>query len=74
MIYYLSPYRPYGQHWWWVPVLGPFIGGLIGGWLYYLMIELHHPNDPEEDEEQEGQPMNGHTKDGPVAIEETAAP
>ena len=37
--------RPYGEQWWWVPIAGPFLGAVIGGWTYYLMIELHHPRE-----------------------------
>ncbi|XGW12588.1 hypothetical protein V3C99_013343 [Haemonchus contortus] len=34
--------------WWWVPIVGPFIGALIGGWLYQLCIGFHTPQDAEE--------------------------
>lgn len=23
-----------GRHWWWVPVAGPLVGGVLGGWIY----------------------------------------
>ncbi len=23
-----------GNHWWWVPIVGPLVGGVLGGWLY----------------------------------------
>ena len=29
--------------WWWVPVVGPLIGGVLGGFLYDLFIARHHP-------------------------------
>ncbi|MBN3287542.1 AQP10 protein, partial [Polyodon spathula] len=32
-----------GRHWWWVPLLGPMVGSLVGTAVYYLLIELHHP-------------------------------
>ncbi|XP_072037744.1 aquaporin-3-like isoform X2 [Amphiura filiformis] len=63
-------WTPNGKHWWWVPILGPFIGGLIGGWFYYLLIELHHPPEDEDTAEELDQ-INGHAKDGPVAADET---
>ena len=27
-----------GQGWWWVPVVAPCIGGLLGGWIYDLFV------------------------------------
>nr|XP_055058823.1 aquaporin-9-like [Misgurnus anguillicaudatus] len=32
-----------GNGWWWVPVVGPMVGGVVGAVMYFLMIELHHP-------------------------------
>ncbi|MGH0189328.1 UNVERIFIED_CONTAM: hypothetical protein FKN15_034788 [Acipenser sinensis] len=32
-----------GRHWWWVPLLGPMVGSLVGTAVYWLLIELHHP-------------------------------
>lgn len=32
-----------GGGWWWVPVVGPMVGGVVGAVIYFLMIELHHP-------------------------------
>ncbi|MDI1462536.1 MIP/aquaporin family protein [Catellatospora sp. KI3] len=31
----------YGNLYFWVPILGPFIGGLLGAWLYHLLIGRH---------------------------------
>lgn len=33
---------PNGQHWWWVPILGPLIGGICGAFMYLVFIEMHH--------------------------------
>ena len=32
-----------GHGWWWVPVVAPCIGGVLGGYLYDLLIANHHP-------------------------------
>lgn len=32
---------PHG--WWWVPIVGPLVGGVLGGFLYDLFIVRHHP-------------------------------
>jgi MIP family channel proteins len=29
--------------WWWVPIVGPCIGGVLGGFLYDVFIHRHHP-------------------------------
>ncbi|XP_053449586.1 aquaporin-9 [Nycticebus coucang] len=35
-----------GNNFWWIPVVGPLVGAAIGGLIYVLFIEIHHP-DPE---------------------------
>ncbi|KFM68993.1 Aquaporin-9, partial [Stegodyphus mimosarum] len=35
--------RSYGY--WWIGLIGPHIGCIIGAWFYYLAIELHWPED-----------------------------
>ena len=32
-----------GHGWWWVPIVGPLVGGPLGGWLYDVFIGRHHP-------------------------------
>ncbi|XP_071059488.1 aquaporin-9-like isoform X2 [Pseudochaenichthys georgianus] len=32
-----------GNHWWWIPVVGPMVGGVVAAVVYYAFIELHHP-------------------------------
>jgi MIP family channel proteins len=32
-----------GHHWWWVPIVGPVIGGVLGGWVYDALVTRHHP-------------------------------
>uniref|UniRef100_A0A1E1X3P2 Putative aquaporin n=1 Tax=Amblyomma aureolatum TaxID=187763 RepID=A0A1E1X3P2_9ACAR len=30
-------------NWFWVPIVGPHIGAIMGAWLYFLTVELHCP-------------------------------
>ncbi|KAI1712531.1 major intrinsic protein domain-containing protein [Ditylenchus destructor] len=39
-------YRNYG--WFWIPIVGPLIGGVLGGWIYRLAIGIHIPQDEYE--------------------------
>jgi aquaglyceroporin related protein len=39
-------YRDYG--WFWIPILGPFIGAVLGAWIYKLAIGIHVPQDEYE--------------------------
>ena len=32
-----------GNHWWWVPLVSPMIGGVLGGFVYVLLITKNHP-------------------------------
>ncbi|XP_058851190.1 aquaporin-9-like isoform X2 [Acipenser ruthenus] len=41
-----------GSHWWWIPVAGPLVGGMVGAVIYVLFIELHHV-DPQKTPEEE---------------------
>lgn len=38
-----------GRCWWWIPVAGPMVGGAVGAGVYFLFIELHHPEPPLQD-------------------------
>jgi len=33
------------DHWWWVPIVGPLLGAVLGGWVYELVIQKHHPSE-----------------------------
>jgi MIP family channel proteins len=32
-----------GHHWWWVPIVGPLLGGVLGGYVYDLLVGRCHP-------------------------------
>ncbi|ETN20518.1 hypothetical protein PPTG_03508 [Phytophthora nicotianae INRA-310] len=31
------------DHYFWIPIVGPLIGGVIGAGLYVMLVEIHHP-------------------------------
>jgi len=37
------------RNYWWVGLIGPHVGAIVGGWIYYLGIELHLPETKEEE-------------------------
>ncbi|XP_074469492.1 aquaporin-10b [Sebastes fasciatus] len=37
-----------GGGWWWVPIVAPCVGALLGTLIYELMVEVHHPLTPSE--------------------------
>ncbi|XP_068954251.1 aquaporin-9 [Petaurus breviceps papuanus] len=41
-----------GHYFWWIPIVGPFLGGALGGFIYIYGIEIHHA-DPNTDEKME---------------------
>lgn len=53
-----------GTLYFWVPILGPLLGGLVGGGLFKLLIELHLPEEGDEDapvsEPEEGATTDQH--------------
>jgi len=42
---------PFTSHssWWFYPILGQFLGGIIGGVAYMLSVEIHHPIEDAEE-------------------------
>jgi glycerol uptake facilitator-like aquaporin len=32
-----------GNQWWWVPIVAPCLGALLGGFLYDILIARNHP-------------------------------
>uniref|UniRef100_T1IUC1 Aquaglyceroporin-3 n=1 Tax=Strigamia maritima TaxID=126957 RepID=T1IUC1_STRMM len=39
----------YQNHYWWIPILGPHLGAIMGGWLYQLLVGVHWPLLDEEE-------------------------
>nr|XP_014349232.1 PREDICTED: aquaporin-10 isoform X2 [Latimeria chalumnae] len=36
-----------GNNWWWVPIVAPLVGSVIGACIYQIFIEGHHKPEPE---------------------------
>jgi MIP family channel proteins len=34
-----------GGHWWWVPIVAPCLGAVLGGLVYDLLVTRHHPRE-----------------------------
>jgi MIP family channel proteins len=32
-----------GNNWWWVPIVGPLVGGVVGGWVYDAFVGNRFP-------------------------------
>ncbi|NWX27486.1 AQP9 protein, partial [Notiomystis cincta] len=41
-----------GNNWWWVPIVAPLLGSILGAMIYIIFIEIHH-SDPQSGEENE---------------------
>uniref|UniRef100_A0A3B3U0Z5 Aquaporin 10b n=1 Tax=Poecilia latipinna TaxID=48699 RepID=A0A3B3U0Z5_9TELE len=39
-----------GRGWWWVPLVAPCIGGLVGTLIYEMLVEVHHASLSPEDQ------------------------
>jgi MIP family channel proteins len=33
-----------GNNWWWVPIVAPCVGGVLGGWIYDVCVGHHFPS------------------------------
>nr|ANK36009.1 aquaporin 9 [Dryophytes chrysoscelis] len=38
-----------GGSFWWIPVVGPMLGAVIGSYIYILCIDIHHKKEPDHD-------------------------
>ncbi|XP_028301672.1 aquaporin-7 isoform X2 [Gouania willdenowi] len=38
-----------GNGWWWVPLIAPTLGGVLGAGVYKFFVEMHHPSDNEQE-------------------------
>ncbi|XP_069508009.1 aquaporin-10 isoform X2 [Ambystoma mexicanum] len=37
-----------GNNWWWIPIVAPLLGAVIGSVVYEVFVEFHHPDNPSE--------------------------
>ncbi|CAN2390552.1 Major intrinsic protein [Pristimantis euphronides] len=40
-----------GNNWWWVPVVAPCVGAVLGSLIYQVLVEIHHPVEDIKNEE-----------------------
>lgn len=55
------PFRA-DNYWFWVPIVGPTVGGIVGALLYNFLFDFHNPKDPPRksisyDEEDHKEPI-----------------
>ncbi|XP_078489176.1 aquaporin-3 isoform X2 [Ciona intestinalis] len=57
--------EPNGMSWWWVPIVGPIIGGLTGAIVYKLMVGTHLPSGSQNviTDEEDDLEICSHTSD-----------
>ena len=60
-----SIYRAHSG-WFWYPILGQFLGGILGGLFYEVTVGIHHPNEDEDYYPEEKKPL----KDDPETAEQ----
>ncbi|GCC46852.1 hypothetical protein chiPu_0030747, partial [Chiloscyllium punctatum] len=59
-----------GNGWWWIPIVAPMVGAVLGALVYELLVELHHleaksgPTNYADEETLKGTDARG--KDGPA--------
>ncbi|XP_063048446.1 aquaporin-7-like [Engraulis encrasicolus] len=57
-----------GNSWWWIPVVAPLVGGVVGALIYRVFVEMHHPSPRNRaqayESEDEGEPLDKLLKAG----------
>ncbi|XP_076340613.1 aquaporin-7-like [Tachypleus tridentatus] len=48
-----APFSYRNYNYWWIGLVGPHLGAIVGGWLYYLGVELHWPDEEDGATEKE---------------------
>ena len=57
------------NNWFWWPIVGQFVGGVLGGLIYEITIGIHHDVE-EEDISGERQPLKDDPESNPEIAEE----
>eukprot|EP00112_Aurelia_sp_Birch-Aquarium-sp1_P007887 Seg1860.3 transcript_id=Seg1860.3/GoldUCD/mRNA.D3Y31 product=Aquaporin-9 protein_id=Seg1860.3/GoldUCD/D3Y31 len=65
----LEPFKAHNG-WFWYPILGQFVGGVLGGLMYEMTIGIHHDTEEEEYYPEEKQPLINDPESNPEQVAE----
>ncbi|XP_070543222.1 aquaporin-3-like [Ptychodera flava] len=62
-------WTPRGIHWWWVPIVGPYLGSILGGVLYATFVGYHIKRAPNHELYVEEENAGSAKTEAPVSTE-----